>query len=171
VGEDRHRYLGVVCAIAKLRRSLSPFYTTNITDRRVALTGVIETTNVVDPNEVGGHLLYLPRYVDPQSSELDEPSSSIEERYLGFLRQVAPNLTDEDVIAVSVQRARLVEPVHVLGAAGQPFDAFPAPGLALASTAQIYPELVNCQAVLGVSNPVTNGLLDRLADPAAPRAA
>jgi hypothetical protein len=46
---------------------------------------------------------------------------------------------------------------------------FPAPGLAMASTAHVYPEVVNGQAVLGVVEQVVPGLLERL--PAHERAA
>ncbi len=41
-------------------------------------------------------------------------------------------------------------------------DIFPAPGLAVASTAHVYPELVNGQAVLGVAERLVDGLLERL---------
>jgi hypothetical protein len=39
---------------------------------------------------------------------------------------------------------------------------FPAPGLALASTAHVYPEIVSGQAVLGVADRVVPGILARL---------
>ena len=40
---------------------------------------------------------------------------------------------------------------------------FPVPGLALASTADVYPEIVNGQAVVGVADRVVAGILERLA--------
>jgi protoporphyrinogen oxidase len=163
----RHRYLGVICTVVKLRRRLSPFYTVNITDRRIPLTGLIETTNVIDPAEVGGHLVYLPRYADPDSPEFAEDDDTIGQRHLASLETMFGPVAPGDLLDMTVQRARLAEPVHVLGSAGLPFDAFPLPGLALASTAQIYPELVNSQAVLGISQPVADELLSRLSDPAA----
>ena len=49
----------------RVKRSVSPYYHLNITDRRVPLTTVVETTHVVDPERVGGHLLYVSKYVDP----------------------------------------------------------------------------------------------------------
>ena len=62
---DPQRYLGIVCVVARVRNSVSPYYALNITDRRVPLTSVVETTHVVDPEAVGGHLIYVPRYVQP----------------------------------------------------------------------------------------------------------
>ena len=52
-------------AAPRLDESVSPYYHLNITDRRVKLTTVVETTHVVDPEAVGGHLVYVSRYVDP----------------------------------------------------------------------------------------------------------
>ncbi|HWI09677.1 MAG TPA: FAD-dependent oxidoreductase, partial [Solirubrobacteraceae bacterium] len=66
---DRCRYMGIVCVVARVRRSVSPFYALNITDRRIPLTSVVETTHVVDPRHVGGHLVYVPRYVRPDSPD------------------------------------------------------------------------------------------------------
>jgi hypothetical protein len=56
----------------------------------------------------------------------------------------------------------VTEPVHLLGGARNLSDMFPAPGLALASTAHVYPEIVSGQAVLGVADRVVPGILDRL---------
>ncbi len=64
----RCRYLGVVCVVARVRRSVSPYYALNITDRRVPLTSVVETTHVVDPGaRRAATSLYVPRYVLPDS--------------------------------------------------------------------------------------------------------
>ena len=52
--------------------------------------------------------------------------------------------------------------LFALGVAGREQELFPAPGLAVASTANVYPEIVNCQSVLGVVDRVVPGLLDRL---------
>jgi hypothetical protein len=52
--------------------------------------------------------------------------------------------------------------VHLLGGAKRIPTMFPAPGLALASTVHVYPEIVSGQAVLGVSDKVVPGILDQL---------
>jgi hypothetical protein len=52
--------------------------------------------------------------------------------------------------------------VHLIGGASRLPTMFPAPGLALASTAHVYPEVVNGQAVLGVVEKAVDGLLARL---------
>jgi protoporphyrinogen oxidase len=162
VPADRCRYLGVICLVLRLRNSLSPYYHLNITDRRVPLTTVVETTHVVDPEYVGGHLVYAAKYVDPLHPDFDRPADEVEQEYLGHVRRIFPSLRSGDVLAASVQRARITEPVHLLGGARNLPDMFPVPGLALASTVHVYPEVVSGQAVIGVADRVVAGLLAEL---------
>ena len=162
VGPDRCRYLGVVCLLLRLSRSVSPYYHLNITDRRIPLTTVVETTHVVDPEYVGGHLLYVSKYVDPSHSDHELAPEEIEATYLRHARTIFPSLRDDEILSSVVQRARMTEPVHLIGGAKRIPDIFPAPGLALASTAHVYPEIVSGQAVLGVSEKVVPGILNLL---------
>ena len=59
-------YLGIICTVLVLKRKLSPYYVTNVTEK-IGFTGVIEMTNLIDPTEEtnGRHLVYLPRYTSP----------------------------------------------------------------------------------------------------------
>ena len=160
LGPDPNRYLGVVCLVARVRETVSPYYALNITDRRVRLTSVVETTHVVDREAVGGHLLYLPRYVDPDSPELERPSRAIRADYLEDVRTMFPAFRPEDAIAAQVARARVAEPIRPVGAADP--ELFPAAGLTVASSAHTYPDIVHGQAILGVAERVVAGLEDRL---------
>jgi len=160
LGPDRHRYLGVVCLVARVRRSVSPYYALNITDRRVPLTSVVETTHVVDPEQAEGHLVYLPKYVNPDSPELERPSAEITNDYFGHLKTMFPSFREEDVIAAQVARARVAEPVHPVGAVKP--DPFAVPGLVVASSAQVYPDIVHGQAILGVAERIATELTARL---------
>jgi protoporphyrinogen oxidase len=162
VGPDRRRYMGVVCLVMRLRRSISPWYTLNITDRRVPLTTVVETTHVVDPERVGGRLVYAPKYVSPESPELDRPTAEVKRAYMGHVQTIFPDFSPADVNASAVARARIAEPVHTLGGEGRVPDMFPAPGLATASSAHVYPEIVNGQAAIRVAERLSQGLMTRL---------
>jgi protoporphyrinogen oxidase len=160
---DHCRYLGVICLLLRVTRSVSPYYHVNITDRRVPLTTVVETTHVVDPEHVGGHLLYVTKYVDARHPDLDRPPAELEAEYLEHVRMIFPELRDDEILDRVVQRARITEPVHTLGGAKRLPDMFPLPGLSLASTAHVYPEIVSGQAVTGVAERVVEGILERLA--------
>jgi protoporphyrinogen oxidase len=159
---EQGRYLGVVCLLLRVTRSVSPYYTLNITDRRVPLTTVVETTHVVDPHYAGGVLIYAAKYVDPSHPDLERPVENVEADYLAYVREIFPTLRKEEIVASRLQRARVVEPIHVLGGAKRIPDMFPLPGLALASTTHVYPEIVNGQAVIGVADRVVAGMLERL---------
>lgn len=159
---DRFRYLGVVCLLLRTARNISPYYHLNITDRRVPLTTVVETTHVVDPEYVGGHLLYITRYMDPGSPHQDRPVEELEAEYLAHARTIFPELTDDVILHRKLQRARVTEPVHLLGGASNLPEMFPTPGLALASLAHVYPEISSGQATMGVTNRVVPGILQRL---------
>jgi protoporphyrinogen oxidase len=128
----------------------------------VPLTTVVETTHVVDPEKVGGHLVYVSKYVDPGHPDQQGDPEELEQRYLGYARTIFPDLRDDEILSSVVQRARVTEPVHLVGGAKRLPEMFTAPGLSLASTAHVYPEIVSGQAVIGVADKVVPAILDRL---------
>ena len=67
-----------------------------------------------------------------------------------------PAFREDDVIASQVARARVAEPVHRVGARRKP-DPFAAPGLVVASSAHVYPDIVHGQAILGVAERIADG--------------
>ena len=160
---DQCRYLGVVCVVARVRRSVSPYYALNITDRSVPLTSIVETTHVVDPEQVGGHLLYVPRYVSPDSPELARPSSELAREYLAQVQRVFPAFDPKrDVMASQVARAQFAEPIHRAGVADRLPGFITAPGLAVASAAHVYPDIVHAQSIIGVADRLVQDVRPRL---------
>jgi protoporphyrinogen oxidase len=144
-------YLGIVCMLLVLRRSLSPYYTLNITDERIPFTGVIETTNLIDRRYVGGyHLVYLPKYVAPDSPFARMDDATLRQEFLGYLQQMFPDLQERDIAAIRIGRERYVEPLHPV----RMTEAIPSivadiAGLYLVNSAQIYPQLTNGEAAVG----------------------
>jgi protoporphyrinogen oxidase len=153
--EAMQGYLGVVCVLLLLDRPLSPYYTLYLADRALPITAVIESTNLIDPALLDGrHLVYLPKYVDPDSEYFARPDGAIRAEFLGALRRIYPDFRDEWIIAAPVFRAPHVEPLHPLGSFGTvPPIATPIRGLVLGSTKHFYPRLNNGDAVtrLGAS--------------------
>ena len=68
----------------------------------------------------------------------------------------------EDVIASQVARAKVAEPVHVAAVANRIPPVFAAPGLAVASSARVHPNIVHGQAIAGVAEHVAGEVLVRL---------
>ena len=162
LGAYPERYLGVVCLILKLRRSLTPYYSINICDP-TPITTVVETSHVVGTEHTDGlRLAYLPKYCDPDSPEFGEDDETVYRRYTEMLAKLVPDFSHEDVVDWTVQRAPLVEPVHALDHEPRTAPIWPGvDGLALACASQIYPRLLNGESVVGLAERVAAEALER----------
>jgi protoporphyrinogen oxidase len=167
------RWLGVVCVILKVPRSLLPYYAVNITEG-TPITTAVETTQVLGTEHTDGHhLVYMPKYCDPDAPEQSEDDESLYMRFTDYLARLSPGFRREEVVDWTVQRARLVEPVHTLLRRGGVRVAPVWPGvegLALASNAQIYPYLLNGDSVMGFAEGVADQVVERLGLPGTPSA-
>jgi len=125
-----------------------PYYTLNIADDSIPFTGLIETTNTIAPEHVGGyHLVYLPRYVTRTSEYLKLSEEELKALYLEHLGRMFAEFRPTWVKHAFVFRERFVEPLHQIG---RPRPTVPfttaVDGLFVVNNGQIYPELTNCQA-------------------------
>jgi protoporphyrinogen oxidase len=108
-------YMGVICVSLLLKKSLSPFYVTNVTEEGIPVTGIIEMTALIDPEVFGGHaLIYLPKYLEPDNPLFDRDDEEIIRLFTGALKKVHPSLSDEEIAAVKVARSRYVFALPVL---------------------------------------------------------
>ncbi|HEX4731708.1 MAG TPA: FAD-dependent oxidoreductase [Solirubrobacterales bacterium] len=160
------RWLGCVCVIIKVKRSLLPYYAVNIVEE-TPLTSAIETTQVVGTEHTDGHhLVYMPKYCAPDAPEQSEDDESIYRRFTDYLARLSPGFSRDEVVDWTVQRAKLVEPVHQLRADRGSLRMAPiwpeVEGLALASNAQIYPYLLNGDSVMGFAEGVAAEVASRL---------
>jgi len=165
------RWLGCVCTVIKVPRSLLPYYAVNIVEP-TPVTSAVETTKVVGTEGTDGlHLVYIPKYCDPDAPEQSEDDESVYRRFTDYLARLSPGFSREEVVDWTVQRARLVEPVHAMRADG-PMRMAPiwpgVDGLALASNAQIYPNLLNGDSVVGFAETVAAEVTAQLGLAAAP---
>ena len=103
------KYLGVICPSVLLKKPISPFYVTNITDNWPPFTGVIEMTALIDKKEVNGkHLIYLPKYVNSDDPLFDKDDSAVRKLFLDALFKMYPEISDDDLIFWGVSKARFV---------------------------------------------------------------
>lgn len=103
------KYLGVICPSVLLKKSISPYYVTNITDTWPPFTGIIEMTALIDKSKIKeNHLVYLPKYVNPDDALFDKSEAELREHFLGSLFKMYPHLSDEDVKFWGVSKARIV---------------------------------------------------------------
>lgn len=171
LGAYPQRWLGCVCLVLKVPRSLVPYYAVNITEP-TPVTSAVETTKVVGTERTDGlHLVYMPKYCAPDAPEQSEDDESIYRRFTNYLARLSPGFSRVDVVAWTVQRAKLVEPVHTVPAEGPVRTAPVWPGvdgLALASNAQIYPRLLNGDSVVEFAEGVAAEAAARLGLPGRP---
>ncbi len=145
-------YLGVVCTSLLLDQPLGGYYVTNIIDRWVPLTGIIEMGAIVEPKYMGGgYLVYLPQYLLSDAAGFDEPDSAIEERCVKTLTQIYPHFQPSQVRAIRTAKARHVMALPTLDYSQQlPPVVSSIPGLFLLNSAQITVGNLNVNEVLEI---------------------
>ena len=103
------KYLGVICPSILLKKSISPYYVTNITDSWPPFTGIIEMTALIDKDETkGNHLVYLPKYVNPDDELFDKNNEELRNIFLDALHKMYPNLSEDEIKFWGVSKARVV---------------------------------------------------------------
>lgn len=108
-------YLGVVCMALVTRKPFCPYYVLNIADERIPFTGIIGMSSLVDTKETSGlHLTYLPKYVLSEDVMLRRPEEELKTEFLAGFRAMYPDFSEHDVVAVHINRARMVQPLQVL---------------------------------------------------------
>lgn len=111
--KKRHRgirYLGVVCASMLMKKPISEYYVTNITDTWVPLTAVIEMSTIVNSEKQlgGNHLVYLPKYLPDDHEGLNESDEDYEEKCLSTLEKMYDHFSRDQVIDFKIARAKYV---------------------------------------------------------------
>lgn len=147
---DKVEYLGVICLRLILRKKLSPFYVINLLDRQLPFTGIIEATNIVPPDEVGGkHIVYLPKYL-PANDPLNRLSDGeIKKLFLAGLKKVYPELGDSDILHSEISRERYVQPLQELNYLDRTSGfQTPVKNLFMVNTSMIYNSTLNNNAAV-----------------------
>jgi len=138
----RVAYLGNVCLVLQLDRSLSDTYWLNVNDPGFPFVGVIEHTNFDRPeNYAGKHIVFLSRYLATQ----DPVWEYGDEQYLDFaldhLKRMFPDMERNWVEDFRVWRAEFAQPVTERNYSSYvPGQETPFTNARIATMAQIYPE-------------------------------
>ncbi|MBA1275229.1 NAD(P)/FAD-dependent oxidoreductase [Stutzerimonas azotifigens] len=140
--QRRVKYLGNMCLVLRLNRSLSETYWLNVNDPGFPFVGVIEHTNFDSPDNYGGdHIAFLSRYLaveDPVWSYSDE---EYVEFALGHLKRMFPEMDRSWILDHKVWRAEYAQPVTERGYSKYvPGRETPYVNGFISTMAQIYPE-------------------------------
>jgi protoporphyrinogen oxidase len=135
-------YHAALCLLLELDRRFSPFYWTNVADRRLPFVGLIEQTNFVEPEHYGGRrFLYVANYLEQGHELLELDAEALIERYTDGLRAVNPAFARSWIRERWLFREDHAQPIVTAGYRERipPLETGAA-GLLLANTTQIYPE-------------------------------
>ncbi|ARG98738.1 amine oxidase [Legionella micdadei] len=138
----RVKYLGNLCLVLRLKRSLSDIYWTNVNDPGFPFVGVIEHTNFDSPDNYNGtRIAFLSRYLAVE----DPVWHYTEEQYLEFalqhLQRMFPELDRSWIIEYKLWRAEYAQPVTERNYSSYvPGSETPYKNALISTMAQIYPE-------------------------------
>jgi len=136
-------YQGVVCVLLALKERLSPYYWVPVVDSGTHFSGILETTNLIRSEDLGGlHLVYLVNYVSTQDPLFSVRENELIERSVQELEKLFLNFKTHQVLESRVFKAAFVEPVWTVNYSQRmPGRAFLDNSLYLLTTAQLYPEI------------------------------
>lgn len=139
---EKVRFLGNVCLVLRLNRSLSSTYWLNIADPHFPFVGIIEHTNFDDPAHYGGErIAYLSKYLPTSDALYTMSDADLYEYTVPHIQRLFPEFSKEWVIGYKVWRAEYSQPVITKHYSTLiPDQKTPIEGLWLSTMAQVYPE-------------------------------
>jgi len=135
-------YIGNVCLILELDRSLSSYYWLNVNDPSFPFVGIIEHTNLVNKSMYGNnHIVYLSKYI-PTSDYLYTMSDKEFFNYsIPYIKKMFPDFEESWVQNYNLWKSPFSQPVVENNYSKKiPNMRTPVKGLYLSTMAQIYPE-------------------------------
>lgn len=135
-------YQGAQCLVLVLKDHLTSSYWLNIGDQSIPFLAVVEHTNFISPDVYGAkHIVYLPRYINPESPPFNATKEALLKEYLPFLTRFNPAFKPDWVEESFLFTERSAQPVVPVNYSRLiPPNQTPVSGLYLANTTQIYPE-------------------------------
>lgn len=138
----RVKYLGNMCLVLRLNRSLSETYWLNVNDPGFPFVGVIEHTNFdVPENYKGSHIAYLSRYLATEDPVWQYSDEEYCEFALKHLQRMFPEMRKEWIEEYKVWRSEYAQPVTERNYSEYvPGLETPYENAVISTMAQIYPE-------------------------------
>lgn len=138
----RVKYLGNMCLVLRMNRSLSETYWLNVNDPGFPFVGVIEHTNFDSPeNYKGSHIAYLSRYLAVEDPVWGYSDESYFQFALKHLKVMFPAMEESWILDYKVWRSPYAQPVTERNYSDYvPGSKTPFKNGMISTMAQIYPE-------------------------------
>lgn len=136
------RFLGNVCIVFELDRSLSSTYWLNVADPSFPFVAVIEHTNFDHPQYYQDrHIVYLSKYLQTSEAMFSMTEAELLEFCLPYMQRIFPQFQREWIIKHKAWKAEFSQPVVTKKYSSLiPTEKTPLNNLWLSTMAQIYPE-------------------------------
>jgi protoporphyrinogen oxidase len=130
--------IGVVCAVFRLKRSVTPHFWVNISDPQIDIPGIIEFSHL---RPLPDTVVYVPYYMPQTHAKWSRDDAFFVDEAFGCLQKLNPSLCRDDVVATRVGRLRHAQPVCAPRFLEKlPDVVTPIAGLQIADTCYYYPE-------------------------------
>lgn len=155
-------YMGVICPSFLLKKPLTPYYITNITDSTIPFTGIIEMTALVDKDTFdGNNLIYLPKYLKSSDNLFNINESEIIDYFFSNLQKMYPQLNKEDIIASNLAKSRNVFALNTLNYSKKlPAVTTSVEGVFILNSAQIVNGTLNINESIQLSEKFLSQIID-----------
>lgn len=134
-------YIGITCAVFKLKRPVSKYFWYNVHDPRLGLNGIIEYTNLNPLDREHGHIVYVPYYGVTDSPPYTLSDDDVFQQSWNALQLLQPRLDDDDLLGWRVFRSPYGQALCPTGFLDMlPDHHAPIRGLHLLDSTFLYPE-------------------------------
>lgn len=100
--------IGVICLIYKLKRPVSGNFWLNISDPSIEIPGIIEMSNL---RPFAHSIVYVPYYMPQSHPKFSWSDEQVIAEATGYLQQINPQLTQDDIVAVHASRYAYAQPI------------------------------------------------------------
>jgi hypothetical protein len=140
-------------------------------DSGVSFSGIVETTNLIRREDIGGiNIAYLVNYVPREAPLFSMDADTLITRSVDELAAVVPTFTPGQILESHVFRAAFVEPVWTLRySALMPRHSLLNDSLFLLTTAQLYPQINSTSSCVQQVRDVFGRVVSDVTDPAGVR--
>jgi len=135
-------YLSVIEIVLVLKRSLSPVYWLNISDRNIPFCGIIEHTNFIPATLYNDKVIvYLPDYLSADNPLMEYDNEKIIDIFKEGLKRVFPDFSDDWILKSHVFREQNAHSIRTLNYSDRILDfKTPVENFYVATDALIYPQ-------------------------------
>lgn len=159
---NKIKYIGNICFIMELDRSLSSYYWLNVNDPSFPFVGIIEHTNFVDSKDYGDrNIVYLSKYLPVSNKLFSMGKSQFLDFALPYIKRMFPDFNENWIMKSYLWRANYSQPIVEKNYSKMiPDTRTPIKNLYLSTMAQIYPEDRGTNYAVRSGNEVAKLVLD-----------